>query len=290
MRFTAAAVQIAPRKGDVEANLAQMSAAIHRCAAEGADLIVFPEASLTGYFLEGGVAEVAVTAEEIAGRLRDVVRSTPKPVDVIFGFYERGDGHIHNSAIHVTLADGRADVIHVYRKFFLPTYGVFDEERFVARGRDLTAYETRFGKMGMLICEDVWHSIAPTIVALKGAQIVTVISASPARGFSGETFSNLDHYHRLLTAISEEHAVWTINSMLVGFEGGKGFSGGSVIVDPSGKVVAQGNELEEEIVFAEIDTDEVARVRANSPLLSDLTSALEDISREISDVNEQLQR
>lgn len=291
MKFTAAAVQIAPQKGDIEFNLGQLAGATQRCAGEGADLVIFPEAALTGYFLEGGVSELSLSAEVAAQRLAEAIGTIENPTDVIFGFYESVGGHIYNSAMHLELSANEGHrIVHVYRKFFLPTYGVFDEERFVTRGRDLTAYDSRFGRFGILICEDVWHSIAPTVVALKGAQFIAVISASPARGFAGNTFANLERYRRLMCSLAEEHSLWAANAMLVGFEGGKGLSGGSVFVDPTGAIAAQGRELEEGIVLCQIDLEEVARVRASTPLLADLTSVLEDVAREITEVNDYLQK
>jgi predicted amidohydrolase len=284
VKFTAAAVQIAPIKADVSANLTRIGQAIQRCCEEGADLALFPETALTGYFLEGGVVDAAVTTLELATML-DTTYKPDRPIDVVLGFYERSDGNIYNSACHFSGTSEGWKIVHTHRKFFLPTYGVFDEERFVARGRDISSYETRFGRFAMLICEDVWHSVTATIAALKGAQVICAISASPARGFSGDTYDNLDHYRRLLRAIAEEHGVWVVNSMLVGFEGGKGFSGGSMVVSPTGRIVAEGPELEEHFLFAEIDMDQIGIARQRFPALADLKSVLEDVVREFEEVN-----
>ncbi len=284
MKFTAAAVQIAPIKADVSANLSRIVQAVDRCVGEGADLAVFPETALTGYFLEGGVVDAAVSALELATML-DVSYKPGRPIDVVLGFYERADGNVYNSAAHLFGTSDGWEIAHVHRKFFLPTYGVFDEERFVARGRDISAYDTRFGRFSMLICEDVWHSVSATIAALKGAQVICAVSASPARGFGGDTFDNLDHYRRLLRAIAEEHGVWVLNSMLVGFEGGKGFSGGSMFVSPSGRIAAEGPELEEHFLVSEVDLDEVGVARQRFPSLADLKSVLEDVVREFDEVN-----
>jgi predicted amidohydrolase len=116
--------------------------------------------------------------------------------------------------------------------------------------------------------------------------VLVAIAASPARGFAGDKPANLDTYHRLLRGISEEYGVFVINSMLVGFEGGKGFTGGSVIVNPLGVVVAEGPMAEEFTMMGEVDTDLVDIARKKSPLLADLVSVLEDVTREIDDVND----
>jgi len=175
-------------------------------------------------------------------------------------------------------------LVHVYKKFFLPTYGVFDEERFVSRGHDLGVFETRFGKMGVLICEDIWHSILPTLAATAGAEVILVPSASPARGFSGEEIGNLCHYKKMITAVSEEHGVYCVNCQLTGFEGGKGFVGGSSVSDPGGQIIAKGPVGEEFLLLASIDLELVTIARAALPLISDLQSAWQDIRRLVCEI------
>ncbi|MDQ2985797.1 MAG: beta-ureidopropionase [Armatimonadota bacterium] len=295
--FIAAAVQLAPSKANYEHNLDRVAEAALKAQEAGADLVVFPEAATTGYFLEGGVGDVAVPAVQLAADLSARLSGLVGALDVVLGFYESDHGHIYNAAAHLAFGSRRdagapsgsnVEVLHVHRKFFLPTYGVFDEERFVSRGRDVSVYDTRLGKFSLLICEDVWHSVTPMIAALKGATVLVTIAASPARGFRGDKPANLDAYHRLLRGISEEHGVFVINSMLVGFEGGKGFTGGSVVVNPLGEVIAEGPLAEEFMMTAEIDMDLVEIARKKSPLLADLVSVLEDVTREIDDVNEAL--
>jgi predicted amidohydrolase len=179
----------------------------------------------------------------------------------------------------LTIDGGKANLLGVYRKFFLPTYGVFDEERFVSSGRDLCVLDSRFGRLAILICEDVWHSILPTLCAVRGAQLLLVPAASPARGFSGSDIENHERYRRLFQGISEEHGLYCLNSQLCGFEGGKGFIGGSMIIDPLGNVQVQAVLGEESLLVADIDLDLISIARANSPLLTDLRSAWGDIRR-----------
>lgn len=283
MQFCAASVQLAPFKGRIEENLNRIAEAVLRCSEEGAELIVFPETITTGYFLEGGVAELAMTSQELVARLHCALKACSgnktfeKDIDVILGFYEQEDGILYNSAAHINFQKGNPHLLHVHKKFFLPTYGVFDEERFVARGKKINTYSTRFGEFAILICEDVWHSISATIAALKGAEVIAVLAASPVRGVSSAKYDNLERYERMLRAIGEEHGVWVINSMLVGFEGGKGFCGGSIIVDPFGKIRAQGPLAEEFILIADIDLDEIPVARQQFPALADLRSVLDNI-------------
>lgn len=269
--------QIAPFKAEIDRNLDAMAEAIRQASAEGVDLVTFAETAVSGYFLEGGVLECAMSGEELAERLGKRLAGLERGVDVHTGFYEMEGGQVYNSAAYLEFGVGAPRVVDVYRKFFLPTYGVFDEERFVARGHGLGLIETRFGKVGALICEDVWHSILPTLLALRGAQILLIPSASPGRGFSGATVGNLDRYHRMLQAVSEEHGVFCVNTQLIGFEGGKGFVGGSSVTDPFGKRIAEGPVQEPHLLIADLDLDQIEIARHNLPLLADLRGVWDDV-------------
>jgi predicted amidohydrolase len=275
MTFTVGTAQFTPRKAQVPANLDRIAEFMEQGAQEGVDLMVFPETITSGYFLEGGVLESALTADEL---LRQIVRRSSPRMDVLIGFYERFEDNLYNSAAYIELGN-EPRVVHVYRKFFLPTYGVFDEERFVARGHELGVFNTRLGRMGVLICEDVWHSILPSLCAVRGAQVMLVPSASPARGFQGESVGNLERYGRMLRSVSDEHGVYCVNAQLCGFEGGKGFVGGSSVVDPFGQVLVQAPLLEDHLAVAPVDLDQIAIARSQIPLTSDLQSAWADIQR-----------
>lgn len=279
MTFTVATAQFTPRKAQVSANLDRIAEFIELAAREGADLVVFPETITSGYFLEGGVLDSALRSDEL---LRQVVRRCSPNIDVLIGFYERHDDHLYNSAAYLELGS-EPRLVHVYRKFFLPTYGVFDEERFVARGHELGVFDTRLGRMGVLICEDVWHSILPSLCAVRGAQVMLIPSASPARGFQGESVGNLERYGRMLRAVCDEHAVYCVNAQLCGFEGGKGFVGGSSVVSPFGQVLVQAPLLEDQLSLATIDLDQIAIARSQIPLTADLQSAWADIQRIVAD-------
>lgn len=284
MHITVACAQLAPHKAEVEINLKRIAETIDQARVEKVDLAVFSEAATTGYFLEGGVLECALTVEELASKLGSQLKASGE-IDVLVGFYEKHVGELYNSAAYLNVQGGSVNVVHVYRKFFLPTYGVFDENRFVAQGKQLGVFETRFGKVGVLICEDIWHSVMPSLAALAGAELLLVPSASPGRGFSGETVENLDRYVRLMRAISEEHGVFCLNCQLCGFEGGKGLVGGSSVIDPFGNVVAQSPILDEHLLVAEINTDSITLARAQSPLLNDLQGAWAQIKQLASSID-----
>jgi len=275
--------QFRPTKGEYAQNVTRIGAVITQAARldPKPDLVVFPETATSGYFVEGGVKELAVTAGTLA---RDLAAAYRGPeIDVTVGFYERFQNHIYNSAVYATLGKRKPEVRHVHRKVFLPTYGVFDEERFVDRGQDgVRSFETNWGgRAAILICEDAWHSLAATVAALEGAQLLIVPSASPARGLGedddceGQALpASVIRWERIVRGIAEEHGVFVALANLVGFEGGKGFPGASVIIDPTGRVLARGPLFEEALVTADIDLDALTTARSDSPLLADLQSAL----------------
>ena len=177
--------QFKPGKGDYGESLDRIGSLLGGLAGrkDAPELLVFPEAALTGYLLEGGVRDLAVTAGQLFQDLlaRHAAAKAPR-IDIAIGFYEKWRGSLYNSALYATLGGSDARILHVHRKVFLPTYGVFDEERFVESGHGIQAFDTRFGRIGVLICEDAWHSLTPTIAAIQGAQLIVIHSASPARG------------------------------------------------------------------------------------------------------------
>lgn len=286
MAFKVACAQFAPRKAAVSQNLDRIAEIVLQAQSEEVDLLAFPEASTSGYFLEGGVLDASLSSDQLLAELsRRLSGRIERPIDVTLGFYQNAEGNLYNSAAYFELGEQGPRLVHVYRKFFLPTYGVFDEERFVSRGRELGVFETRFGRLAILICEDIWHSILPSLCAAAGAQLILVPSASPGRGFAGPTVGNLDRYERLLTAVSEEHGVYCVNCHLCGFEGGKGFVGGSMVTDPFGKLIAQAPVIEEHLLTATADLDLVTLARAQSPLISDLQTAWSDVRKIVNDLD-----
>src|SRR6266480_2706067 len=273
-----AIAQLRPTKGDYGANLQKIGGVLAQIAKldPPADLVVFPETATSGYFVEGGVRDVAVTAGTLFRDLTVEHEAAGAPaVDVAIGFYEVFQNHFYNSCLYASLGGKDAVVRQVHRKVFLPTYGVFDEERFVDRGREIRAFDTRWGRAAILICEDAWHSLSGTIAALQGAQLVIVPSASPARGTGMDEEgirlpASVVRWERILRGMADEHGVWVAFASLVGFEGGKGFPGGSVVVSPAGDIVLRGPLFEEAVLTYDVDFEEITRARAEAPLLADL--------------------
>ena len=275
-----ALVQFKPTKADVARNI-QAVRDIIGAHANQADLMVFPEAALSGYFLEGGVAEAALTVERLIDMLGPPPAGGP---DVVIGFYERWRRRLHNSAVYLEAGDGAWAVRHMHRKMFLPTYGVFDEARFVETGAEIRAFDTRFGRVGIMICEEMWHSLPATILALGGAELLVVVSASPARDFtagSGGRPANLERWEQIAPGAAIEHGVFVVVAQLVGSEGGKLFPGGSIAVAPDGEVLARGPLLDEAVTIASLDASSIDRARVVSPLLSALEQMLPHLQQSL---------
>lgn len=287
--LTVSLAQLRPRKGRYAENLARLGEMFREASLLPAPpgLIVGPESALTGYFLEGGVRDLAMEAERLFDDLSRVHRESGAPdMDVALGFYERHSNHIYNSALYASLGGSDAGIRHVHRKVFLPTYGVFDEERFVAAGDQVQAFDTRWGRAALLICEDAWHSIVPTIAALDGAEMLIVPSASPARGLQrngddDDRPASIGRWERIMQDVAGEHGVYVALAHLVGFEGGKAFVGGSLIAGPRGNILVEGPVFEEALVTASLDLSDIARVRAEMPLLADLQARLPSLAPQL---------
>ena len=281
--------QMRPRKGAYAENLERLGCLLQQAATapEPPALVLAPESALTGYFLEGGVRELAVESDQLFDDLARVhQQSGAPPLDLALGFYELHRSDYYNSAIYCTLGGSDAGIRHVHRKVFLPTYGVFDEERFVAAGQGVEAFDTSWGRAALLICEDIWHSILPAIAALQGAELILVPSASPARGLvppdgSAVRPASVGKWERIAQQISGEHGIFVAISQLVGFEGGKAFAGGSLITGPSGELLAEGPVFEEALVPVSIDLLAISRARADMPLLADLQARLPGLVKQL---------
>lgn len=277
-----AVAQFKPAMGEYATNVRRLGTLFAQLAEwpEPADLLILPEAAMTGYLVEGGVREIAVTAGTMFDDLvaQHQLAGAP-PFDIAVGFYERWRDRLYNSALYASLGGADPRILHVHRKVFLPTYGVFDEERFVEAGREIGTFATKWGRAAILLCEDAWHSLTPTVAALRGAQLVIIPSASPARGIAPQEEviarpANVSRWERVARDMAEEHGIWVVVAQLVGFEGGKCFAGGSVVASPRGEITARGPLWDEALVEAAVDLGEIARARADQPLLADLETRL----------------
>ena len=286
-----AIAQFRPHKGDVATNMRRLGEILAQAAALDPmpDVVQFAETVTSGYFVEGGVRELAMTTAVLADAVAGAYAAAGgrAAIDTVVGYYEELDGTLHNTAAYLSLdGAGGVDVVHVHRKNFLPTYGMFDEERFVERGFGIRAFDTRWGRCALLVCEDAWHSLSGTIAALDGAQVVFVVAAAPARGMherrgTDHVPATVARWERLIRDIADEHGVYASLANLVGSEGGKVFPGASILLGPRGDVRARGPLWEEALVTADLDLGDITRARADSPLLSDLRVALPTMRAEL---------
>lgn len=263
MNFTAVLAQIKPKLGCIKDNLTLIEERIQSAKEAGADLVMFPELALTGYFLKDLVPEVALRLDspEII-RLKELSRD----ISIAIGFVEVTDDYrFFNSAVY--LEDGV--VRHLHRKVYLPTYGLFDEQRYMARGERFRAFDTKFGRMGMLICEDMWHLSSSYILAMDGAATLLCLSSSPGRGIEGESLGSANAWQQLTSTTAMFLNCRVLYCNRVGYEDGVNFWGGSEYVSPSGESVVRGRILEEDRVTAMLDEGSLRRERIFSPMMRD---------------------
>jgi predicted amidohydrolase len=255
--------QIRPRLGDIEQNVQMHLEMIRRAREEQVDLLVFPELSLTGYNLLDLTFDVARTTE--SEEIRTLVAEADQ-LDLVFGFVETSRDHIlYNSALYAS----HRQIQHVHRKVYLPTYGMFDEARYFGAGNVLRAFDTRFGRTGILICEDLCHPSAGYLLALDGAQIVIALSNSPARGLSSAGLANQDYWYPLLQSTAVSYGMFVCFANRIGSEDGLTFFGGSAVYNPFGKQIAQARLFEEDLLMVDLDLDQVRKARYEMPILRD---------------------
>jgi predicted amidohydrolase len=256
--------QVRPRLGDLEHNFEMVRRTVGEGIATGLDLLIFPELALTGYFLKDMVPEVALSLDS---REIQELRQLSERISLVVGLVEASDDHrYYNAAVYL---EG-GEVRHRHRKVYLPTYGLFDEYRYFARGDRFRAFDTRFGRVGLAICEDLWHPSAPYILAMDGAQALLCISNSPARGLTEAEGSDSQlTWERLVRTYGQLYGQYVVYAHRVGFEDGVNFWGGSMVVSPSGRVIARADQFEEALLTARLDPAEVRRERLSTPLLRD---------------------
>ena len=271
MKFQLALAQINTHLGDVSANLEKHLALVREARANGADLIVFPELSLTGYGLQDLVSTVSIRTDPSDPVFHHLLQASQE-IDMVVGFVDEDSRHRFFIA-GAYLSQGQ--VVHIHHKVYLPTYGLFDEGRFFAWGDGISAFDTRFGRMGLLICEDFWHASPPYILWLDGADLLLFTSASPGRGLSDEPQLEsarwVEHINQAYASLFTNYVVHTNR---VGYEDGLNFWGGSTIFDPNGELVVKGPYHKEVLLQTEIDMSQLHRTRARLPLLRDERTAL----------------
>lgn len=267
-----ALAQIAPRLGDVRANVDRHLELIGAAAAGGANLVVFPELSLTGYFLKDLVTDTALRLD--SEELRALAAACQSVDGVVGCILESDDHRLHNAALY--LSAGR--VAHVHRKVYLPTYGLFDEARYLAAGDRFRAFPATLGSghgrppwsIGILICEDMWHPSSASLLARDGVDILLCPSASPGRGVGrGSELGTARSYDVMTRTYAQLFTTYLVYCNRVGYEDGVNFWGGSRVVDPQGEIDGEPAGREQAMAVHRLQRAALRRARIANPMLRD---------------------
>ncbi len=256
--------QFSPVLGDVGANLDKHLSYVREAVEARAKILVFPELGLTGYQTQDLTLEVArpVHHPEI-----QLLVDASREIDILFSFVEEAEDYrFYVSAVY---ASG-GSILHIHRKAYLPTYGMFDERRYFAAGDSFETFRTALGKTGVMICEDAWHLSSPYLLAMNGATVVFVPASSPWRNaMAAEDLGSHAFWRQLLQTYAQLLGLHVVFVNRVGYEDGVHFYGGSGVVGPDGSWIAQAKSNEETLVFAEIDVRATRRARYTTPLVRD---------------------
>lgn len=264
-RHTIALAQISPTLGDLERNLALHEKVAEEAVGLGARLLVFPELSLTGYFLKDLVQSIALP---LTSPILDRLRALSRRIDLVVGLVEETAEHLFfNAALYLSMGE----ILHVHRKVYLPTYGIFDEQRYLAEGGRIRTFRSGIGRCALLICEDMWHPSTAFVASLDGMDILIAPSSSPGRGGleEGKTFANARAWETINRAYAQLFTCYVLYANRIGYEDGACFWGGSEVIAPSGEPIAKAEYVSEAVLVAEIDHAEIRRARTANPLLRD---------------------
>jgi predicted amidohydrolase len=275
--------QIAPKLGRVQENLKAHLQILADARERQADIVVFPELSLTGYQLKDLVTDVGLSQAELCQLFSELGKG--RTLEAVVGYMERSTGfHYYNAMAHLQIdAAGDVRLLHNHRKLNPPTYGMFEEERFFTQGTQLRAYDSPLlGRCGMLICEDFWHAANTLVLSvdgpdMEGVDVMLVGSNSPARGVDkGRDYpKNAMGWQTLSRYVALTANCLVAVSQRVGVEDGFVFVGGSEIIAPGGEALTAASLFEETQTVCDVNLK--ALIRENRIALPD--GALEDISR-----------
>jgi len=269
-QFKICLAQICCKAGDKAENLKKMEKTLTEAKMQSADIVIFPELSLTGYVVRDQIYELA---ETVPGPSTNILATIAKKtrMHIVFGMPElsnRTQATIHNTAVLV----GPQGFIGRYRKMYLPTHSVFEERRYFRPGYEAAVFNTKLGKIGLIICYDIFFPEVTRLTRLKGAQLIVCISASPGvrRAF----------FETLTVARALENTAFLAYVNLVGIEDGLQFWGGSRLVGPQGKILVKAKYDEEDLVTGNIDYADITPVETFVPTLRDLRPELFDKLKE----------
>jgi len=242
--------QINATVGDFEGNAERMREAVSRSRVMGVDLLTFPELATCGYPPEDLLFKPRFIQENL--RCVEQIAESSSGLTVVLGFVDQQEKDIYNAA--AVICDG--EIAAVYRKIYLPNYGVFDEKRYFKQGNECPVFVIGGVNVGINICEDMWFDTGPfTVQARSGAEVLVDISASP--------------YHKgkrgwrelMVSKRARDNAAYVAYNNMVGGQDELVFDGGGVIVDPGGGLMARGEQFAEGLILADLDIDKVTELR-----------------------------
>ena len=255
--------QTNPVLGDIGRNLEEHLRLARAATAEGSDLILFPELSLSGYFLRDQVYDISLPLDApVLAPLAELSRG----ISIAVGLPELApDGRCYNTLAF--FEDGALLARH--RKVHLVSYGMFDETRDFAPGESWRPIESRLGRFGPFLCEDLWHLGGQYVYGIDAVDALLIASAGPGRGVSGPELESTETWHELIRAAARHTQAYACWSNRVGFEDGVAFGGGSCLVSPAGAQLSTLEGLDEGTLSGRLTSRELRRTRQRAPLLRD---------------------
>ena len=264
--FNVALAQISCQQADKAKNLTKIKRIVAKAKKRGAELVIFPELSLTGYVVRDEIYELA---ERIPGPSTETMEEVAKEnqIHLVFGMPEisaKTEATLHNSAVLI----GPEGFIGKYHKMYLPTHSIFEEKRYFRPGYETAVFDTELGKLGLIICYDIYFPEVTRLTRLKGAELIVCISASPGvrRAF----------FEVLTVARAIENTAFLAFVNLAGIQDGLQFWGGSRLIGPSGRILVQAKYDEDDFVMGEVNYPDVRSIEAFVPTLRDLRPELFD--------------
>jgi predicted amidohydrolase len=268
--FKVSLAQICCKAANKTDNLKRIEKAVVKAKRQSADIVIFPELSLTGYVVRDQIYELAETVPGPSTKILEGIAKRTK-MHIVFGMPERTDktqATIYNTAVLV----GPNGLLGKYRKMYLPTHSVFEEKRYFRPGYEAAVFDTELGKIGLIICYDIFFPEVARLTRLKGAQLIVCISASPA--------IRRAYFETLTTARALENTAYLAFVNLVGIEDGLQFWGGSRLIGPQGRIIAKAKYDDEDQVTGNVNYADIRSVETFVPTLRDLRPELFDKLKE----------
>lgn len=255
-----AVAQMDCKLADIKANTEKVKDFVSQAKKEKADLLVFPELTLTGYFLGQMIPQVALRADN--SQLKGLIDESTD-ISLVAGFVEESpDYNFYNAAIYME----NGGIRYIHRKIYPPNYGIWEEGKYFTSGNKMRTFSTQYGPMAILICEDSWHSALPYISFLDGALFLICMAASFEKTLE-EDFSVRSFWDKLNKVWARLFSCYIIFANRVGGKGKGEFWGGSCIIDPRGKEVAKAPYYEEKLIVGEVEKEQIKSQKFRFPLL-----------------------